>query len=353
MEKNTMGKIEFILWHIIWAFISMIWYRSILFRCIENTSLKDSRIFLCFLIVLFSSIGIFMERKRRRNGNNVLVNLIFAYGIYTILTYYKIRTKIIFGILGICCILIVLSTVLIMTHKVKNKWQYKKIIYRRLNRSFTNSQVIIAIGLFIINFVFGFKIYTTGAILQSSITPTTQVDNDDQTVENNIDTVLLLQEEIWKDLTIQERLDVLQTIANIEANYLGIPNELNVKTADLDDILGCYLDTTHEITIDTNTLLNESSWDVLYVLCHEAYHSYEHRLVDIYYQADDPAKQLRIFRTAILYANEFNNYENGKKDYYAYSNQRCEEDANDYAEASVEDYRDRIDKYILYIANER
>ena len=60
-----------------------------------------------------------------------------------------------------------------------------------------------------------------------------------------MDTILLLQEDEWEKLSAQERLDVLQTVANIEQRYLGLPNELNVGVANLDaDILGYYTDQT-------------------------------------------------------------------------------------------------------------
>ena len=74
----------------------------------------------------------------------------------------------------------------------------------------------------------------------------------------------MLQEDEWEKLSAQERLDVLQAVANIEQRYLGLPNELNVGVANLDtDILGYYTDTTHEIIVSAERLLNDSPWQVL------------------------------------------------------------------------------------------
>ena len=70
-----------------------------------------------------------------------------------------------------------------------------------------------------------------------------------------MDTILLLQEDEWEKLSAQERLDVLQAVANIEQRYLGLPNELNVGVANLDaDILGYYTDKTHEIIVSADSL---------------------------------------------------------------------------------------------------
>lgn len=131
----------------------------------------------------------------------------------------------------------------------------------------------------------------------------------EQTIANNMDTILLLQEDEWEKLSAQERLDVLQAVANIEQRYLGLPNELNVGVANLDaDILGYYTDKTHEIIVSADSLLYDSPWEVLDTICHEAYHSYQYRLVEALNGADENSKNLRIFRKAYTYADEFTSY---------------------------------------------
>ena len=100
----------------------------------------------------------------------------------------------------------------------------------------------------------------------------------------------MLQEDEWEKLSAQERLDVLQAVANIEQRYLGLPNELNVGVANLDaDILGYYTDKTHEIIVSADSLLYDSPWEVLDTICHEAYHSYQYRLVEALNGADETA----------------------------------------------------------------
>ena len=62
--------------------------------------------------------------------------------------------------------------------------------------------------------------------------------------------LLFLQDEKWSQLNTQEKLDVMQSVANIESHYLGLPNELNVSVVNLENgTLGSYVDGIHTIYI--------------------------------------------------------------------------------------------------------
>lgn len=138
----------------------------------------------------------------------------------------------------------------------------------------------------------------SGAVLtpkQSADTPITNY----STIENNLNTINLLQEDIWDILSLQERLNVLQTIANIEASYLGLPHELNVISAVMDEeTLGYYNDQIHTVAFNIDFLRQGNSADILETLTHEAFHAYEHRLVDLYEHATNELKDPRLLRNA-------------------------------------------------------
>ena len=189
-------------------------------------------------------------------------------------------------------------------------------------------------------------------IISSLIAATKNNQSAPQTISKNIDTVLLLQEEAWEDLTTQEKLDVLQTVANIESHYLGLPNELNVGAANLGEYtLACYNDRTHTISIDLYHLENDSVYDVLNSCCHEAYHSYQHRLIEAYNAAGEQMKRLQIYKSAVKYREEFCNYSDGNYDFCSYYYQDGEMDARDYAEDAVDDYYRRIEAYLNDTSN--
>lgn len=184
--------------------------------------------------------------------------------------------------------------------------------------------------------------------MKSRVSAATQANVSEQSLSNNMETIARLREDAWGSLTVQERLDVLQTVANIEQRYLGLPNELNIGAANLDDgILGYYADQTHEIVLDMDSLLHGTSEEMLDTVCHEAYHSYQYRMADAFNEADESSKNLKMFRKANSYAREFENYVNGEKDFCGYYDQDCESDARDYAEDAVEDYCRRINEYLL------
>lgn len=163
-----------------------------------------------------------------------------------------------------------------------------------------------------------------------------------------------LQEDIWCLLPVQERLDVLQTAANMEQKYLGLSNELNVGAANLEEgVMGCYIENTHEIIIDLDSLMNDTSWEVLDTVCHEAYHNYQHCLVEVFNAAEENSKGLRIFNSVRSYASEFDNYINGKEDFCGYYTQDCETDARAYAEEVVRYYYRKINEYVYGKANQQ
>lgn len=77
-------------------------------------------------------------------------------------------------------------------------------------------------------------------------------------------------------------------------------------------------------------------------ICHEAYHSYQYRLVEALNGADENSKNLRIFRKAYTYEDEFTSYKDGNTDFWpGYYTQGCERRAG-LCRGRVSDYYWRI-----------
>lgn len=81
-------------------------------------------------------------------------------------------------------------------------------------------------------------------------------------------------------------------------------------------------------------------------MCHEAYHSYQYRLVDTFAAMGKEEKGLRMFGKINLYAVEFSHYIDGKDDFLGYYLQDCERDAREYAKSAVTDYRNQIMEHL-------
>lgn len=343
-NHNTMSKVEFCIEHIIWGVITFLWYRS-LFRCIRDYTLAESRLILCVTLVLVSVIYGLLEFNNERNGLSIFLNLASGYGLYTVFSYIQLKSRLIQISLNISTILSAVCLIYIMSRRIRNRNQTRKILIRRLSRLMKSIQTIYGFGLAAIVIVIGLNVILGNSILHSNV-DAVQNNNEDQSLENNIETVALLEESRWKELSVQKRVDVLQVVANIEQRYLGLPNELNVGAANLrEGLLGYYTDGTHEIILNINSLLYDSPEEVLNSLCHEAYHSYQYRMVEAYVNASESTKNLLLYRRAESYKDEFNNYIDGKKDPCLYYSQKCEKDARDYATSAVEDYIQKINAY--------
>lgn len=346
-DKSSMSLGRYLLDCLFYMAIAMIWYKNLLFRCLPGRTCDESKTVLWVMIGLSILICAFALNRSMRTGWTVTTALVVPFGLYTVLTYIKTVGNWMLIVLASAVTLSVIYTALIMKRKIKKRRTKVKVIKRRLHRCCVASQSIVAIALLMVMGTIGVQGVFGDSIWNSSISATASNQNEPQTIGNNIDTILLLQEEEWANLTTQEKLDTLQTVANIEAYYLGLPNELNVGAANLGKYTrACYNDRTYTISIDLNHLENDSVYDVLDSCCHEAYHSYQHRLVDAYNAADENFKGLRIYRPAARYGLEFSNYTDGDYDFCSYYYQDCEMDARDYAEDAVCDYYNRIFEYL-------
>ena len=87
--------------------------------------------------------------------------------------------------------------------------------------------------------------------------------------------------------------------------------------------------------------------EVLNIVCHESYHAYQHCIVSALENADEESKNLRLFRDARNYAEEFCDYKSGDNGFYDYYYQECEMDAREYAEEALLNYYKRIEEYLI------
>lgn len=345
--KNMDGFKEYLSECLFYLIIAMIWYRNLLFRCLPEMTYTESKITLWLMTTFSVLICTLLLNRYKWTSWTIAKSLIVPFGIYTIFAYAKIVSWWMPRVLICACALAAVLSVFVLTRKIKSRKNASGIIKHRVRHCCIKSQGILAVAFMVIMFVIGFRGIFGDNILNASTPATSYNQSSAQTISNNIDTILLLQEDEWNTLSVQEKLNTLQTVANIEAHYLGLPNELHVGADNLGEgTLACYNDNTYTISIDVEHLENASVYDVLDSCCHEAYHSYQHRLVEAYNMSADSLRDLRIYNSAGQYAQEFRNYDNGTLDFTSYFFQHCEMDAREYAEGAVLDYYSRIDEYV-------
>ena len=172
---------------------------------------------------------------------------------------------------------------------------------------------------------------------------------EEYTIAENLEVLQRIDPAIWAACTKEEKLEFVQTVANAEANYLGVPKPLPIRACDLpDNTLGRFIHEKYEIQIDENYLYfgdvdqdGEKESDVLDIvktICHESYHVYQRELVNAYQSVDKEHRNLLLFHAVPEYLENLQNYNEPKVDFKAYYNQRLEKDARAYAETAVNDY---------------
>ncbi|KIR03548.1 hypothetical protein P261_02363 [Lachnospiraceae bacterium TWA4] len=344
-DKSTMSVFEYLIGVIFYELVSMIWFQNILFRCLPEMTYHNSKLILWASLVgsiIFSTIVF----KYNKTEWTKAATIIAPYGIFTVIAYYTTVPLVIKNVLIAGVLLSICYSVIKLTRKIKNKKHSGQIIKNRIYRCICVSNCILSTSMLVIMLFIGIKGVFGIALQNSSVIPEAYNVNSKQTINNNIDVIVKLQPNTWDKLNVKEKLDVMQTVANIEVHYLGIPNEVNVGTANLGQYtLGCYEDRTHTAYIDLQHIENGSVYDVLDICCHEVYHCYQHRLVETYSSIDEKSKSLKIYSKVQKYMKEFANYKNGYEDFCSYYNQKCESDAREYAEDAVFDYYQKIEEY--------
>lgn len=346
-NNNTMSKAGYVFDHIFWGIISMIWFNNILFRSIEGLTFNQSRIFLWFALALSVAAGIAFTWKKRRNNLSLFVNIIMPYELYSLISYRHTAPVLAWSLVAVSLLLSITYVVLILKPKIRAKARKEAIIRARLIRSFLGSRTVTACCLSVMILVLGVSSFFGILCFSPSTNPTKRTSSQEVTIANNLKVVSQLEEEKWSILSTAEKLNTLQTVANIEVYYLGLPHELNVIIGPLpENTLACYNDRTHEITISIDHLEADSAHDTLDSLCHEARHAYQHRLCDVYDSVSDEQRELLVFYNIQMFKQEFSSYVDGKEDALGYYFQWCESDARSYAQESVIDYYSKIETYL-------
>ena len=345
-SRNTLSKGQYLRDHLFWGAVSMVWFNSLLFRSIEGWTYRRSRLFLWAALLLFAAAGIAAAWKRQRNNFSLFIHLLLPYCVYAFAAFRRTAPGLGWGLAALSALLLAADAALLVPAKRKTAAARAGGGARR--KALEGARAAAACGLSALLIVLA-----AGAVLSvfpfsPSVTPVRRSDGEAATIAGHIETLALLEEEPWRALSTQEKLDVLQTAANIEAYYLGLPHELNVIAGMLpESTLGSYNDRTHVITLNIDHLENDFAHEVLDSLCHEARHSYQRRLCDLYDSASESQKALLLFSEEDIraYKQEFSDYTSGKEDPQGYYSQRCETDAREYASACVADYYSKIRAY--------
>lgn len=339
-----MGKTEYAFDNAFWGLAAMAWYRNVLFRAIPGTPYIQSKIILWVLTTVCIIAGVILTNVRRRNNFSILINVLTPFEVYAVISF---KESLFYNYSWFFYVAAILSTLYFCLAIAPSIGRRKSVRFTRyFEHGFLGARTVavcciaLVLAPVALNGLFG------NAIVQSDIT-THSVANPKVTIADNIDTVANLCEDVWKELTLQERLDTLQVIANIECSNLGLPHGLTVGTEPMaDNTIAFYRDDAQQIRINIECLENEPASEMLNAVCHEGYHAYQYRLCDAWISVGNDYKNLMAFSKVPEYMDNFENYVEGKDDFDAYYALTCEQTARQYAVTAVEHYYCQIENYL-------
>lgn len=350
MKKNTLSKGDYVLETVFWAVIAFIWYNNLFFTNITGKTVLESNVILIVMVAFAIMTNAFFTLRWRRNTASGITAVLIPYGVYAYITYkkYMPRTYKVIVLAGIVTCGIAAFCIVVSRIQSKTK---KRRIFTKARMLYLTVRLVGAIASVAFITCLFCRTYVGGALLSAGESATSTY-GDEYTIADNMDTVLLLQEGEWKELSLEERLDVLQCICNIEGNYLGLNKRIYIYASKLDEhVMGYYNDSASSIQISVDLLESGDPYETLDTICHETFHAAQHRYVEIYEELDDSAKDSYFLSNASVYAEEFKNYKSGRKssdvsEFIEYYGQWCEHDARSYAQDAVDDYYKRITEYL-------
>lgn len=345
-DINTRGFIGYVVEHFWWWAFLLFVYRNVLFFPIPGIEHGMSWNILICASAAAVFVGLLLTVNRRRNDLSMFINVTLPFSLYFAVTYIKVKPMAVMISAATAAVLALSYGTAVCVNYLRDAKAGIVAVSpaKAAGKCLINMRTLCAIALCTTMFA-TYGLQFMGVSLLEGKSKAADV-GQRQTIAANIDTVLMLQEDRWALLSIEERMQVLKVVCDIEANYLGI-NEVRVCADPLgEETLGSYNDKTRCVTLSYELLEQEDAHTLLEVTLHEMYHAYQYRLVDLYNSLQTHERQLLLMRDAARYKENFDNYENGYKSYYAYATQECELDSDNYAAWGVEDYYNRIEAHL-------
>lgn len=334
--NNKYGEVEYLIYSFITFFVGCFWYRSAFLVTIGPYDIKSTAKYLFYpIFVGLFLFSIYYTLDKRRNATSLL-DVLIPCEVMTAVCYFEEIKGLVYVCSGVFLLSSIAFAVWVLSNKIKSKnvAKRRKIILGRIKYSLLMARCL---------FIASFSVLLIFVFCHSYITPAIEAKKYERyrnseeaqmmTMEYQYENLApLVHEDVWEKLDAQQRKEILDIVLKMEVYRLGLPHTITLKTESNDKKtrLGVYNDKEHSISI--YNIEDMDSVKALCVLLHEVFHSAEYRIVDVYTQyLPEKYKNLYFFNGAESYQYEFSNYINGSDNYELYSTQRCESDANDYA----------------------
>lgn len=349
-RRRTVGRSFFLnfLLYIFGMVFMLLFYQNTLFRALDGTTEKQSSWILWGIVIVSAVVNNILSDTQENNMWTMMFRLLPGFCIYTVIAYLRLAPAMIGWILTIAALLCAAYTVMTLIPTIDHPERRTAILKRRIGRALYGSYCILMLAVCTITVVLRICTTSHSGPFASEVTAVVPSKEHSITIASEMDTLVKLETHTWRNLSVQERLEVLQVAANIEADALGLPHELKVVigTENKYSINACYNDTEHTISIMLHHLEGSGGRALLRSVCHEARHAYQHRLVSLFNSVDEAYQALALFDNARQFKYEFAHYISDEKDLEGYYTQLCEEDARQYAKTTADAYAEQIIDYL-------
>ena len=328
-------------------------------------SIRDSRIpILVALVVILSGGCLIFSWKRERNWISLLCGTIQPLLMFESSCFWKYSTN-------IRVLLAVGGIILTFAGMI---WAAKKargIRLQSMKREFfiiklIRAMCVLGCALFLSGCLYGRALFVISYTVASREVSYELSDEENgipdyaNSLSANIETVSQIDTDGgWRNLTIEEKMEVMQTIVRVECRYLGVKDSApSLELAYLDEgVLGSYCRERDTVTLSYDYVVDSESdgYAILSVICHELYHRYQYYQVELLKtlratESISKYSDLLLLDRASIYEDEFEHYvlptDNDLSSYYDYSTQVLEMDADRYAAIAVAEYRNKIRSYL-------
>lgn len=283
IDRSTMKRSEYITWHLFYIIVGLVLANRLLFVTLPRLSAIQSRLILVFIIILISLVLSIPRWKRNRTQIAVIEDVIIGLGMYIITAYWRFYKNWFTIIIIIVSFIIFTVSVCVWLPKYKgqhifnieNRCTKKRVVKSRFLRMSNLTSLIITVCMLILSGPIIYNKLFYGGIKASTINNDYVVDRGDNSRhldEYKDELKILIYEDLWKDASVNERLNVAQILADCEVNKLGMSKiKVIISEMPTDDYLSGYDEASKTMYINKEFLLSSSSSDLYTIILHEAY----------------------------------------------------------------------------------
>ena len=207
--------------------------------------------------------------------------------------------------------------------------------YARESYSYTVNMALIASIIFVISVIFIPSVDGKRAVV-SSVKATTYTVNEDSLyglLEQNKDTLIILQDDRWEEATEDAKIDCLQTLLNCEISYFKLTKGVELEMKEMGPYKAGYYSSEERTAYISPDIVNGDPEEACETTLHEGRHAYQHDVVQFALD-NDYDLSLAVYSDIREWKDNIENYytkdgEMNVEQYLHYRTQALERDANE------------------------